>query len=193
MQEKQKIRKKLLDLRNSLSTIEVLERSNRVMANIYGMEDFKKANVVAVYISFGTEVNTHGLIRSIIGKKEVLVPVVTNKEKKEITLFELRDWRELSSGSYGILEPKKEFIRRRGGDEVDISLIPGIAFDVYGNRIGYGSGYYDRLLKKVAGVKVGIAYDFQVVDKIPNEEHDVRVDKIATDKFVREAFASNFR
>jgi len=193
MQEKQKIRKKLLDLRNSLSAMEVLERSNQVMVNIYGMDDFKKANVVAVYISFGTEVNTHGLIRSIIGEKEVLVPVVTDKEKKEIILSELRDWKELSSGSYGILEPKKEFIRKREENEVDISLVPGVAFDFYGNRIGYGSGYYDRLLRKMAGIKVGVAYDFQVINKIPNEKHDVRVDKIVTDKFVREALESNFR
>jgi len=184
MQEKQKIRKKLLDLRNSLSAAEIFERSNQVMANILGMDDFKKAEVVAVYISFGTEVNTHGLIRSIMGKKKVLVPVVTDKKKKELILSELRNWKELSSGSYGILEPKKEFVRENDGDEVDISLVPGVAFDVYGNRIGYGSGYYDRLLKKMAGIKVGVAYDFQVIDKIPNEGHDVRVDKIATDRFV---------
>ncbi|KAA0003805.1 MAG: 5-formyltetrahydrofolate cyclo-ligase [Thermoplasmata archaeon] len=187
MSEKQEIRKKLLDLRNSLSTIEILEKSNRVIKNIYGMDDFRKAKVIATYISFGTEVNTHGLIRSLIGKKEVLVPVVVDRDKKEIILSELKHWKELSSGSYGILEPKKEFIRERDGSEVDIYLVPGVAFDAHGNRIGYGSGYYDRLLGNASGVKVGVAYDFQVIERIPSEGHDVKLDKIVTDTGVIES------
>ncbi|MEA2054357.1 MAG: 5-formyltetrahydrofolate cyclo-ligase [Candidatus Thermoplasmatota archaeon] len=184
MSEKNEIRKRLLGRRNSLSIIEIFERSNLVMSNIYGMEDFVKAEVVLPYISFGTEVNTHGLIRSLIGNKKVLVPVVTDRKKREIILSELRDWKELSSGAYGILEPRKGYARERGANEVDISIIPGIAFDTDGNRIGYGGGYYDKLLKRVAGIKVGIAYDFQVLERIPNEGHDVRVDKVVTEKMI---------
>jgi len=61
-----------------------------------------------------------------------------------------------------------------------------VAFDIHGNRIGYGRGYYDRLLKKMAGVKVGVAYDFQVLEKIPSEKHDVGMDIIATDTYLKE-------
>ena len=179
-EEKGAIRRKMLDRRDSLSAIEILERSNRVIENLRSVDDFSGAEVVMSYISFGTEVNTHGLIRSLMGKKVVLVPVVTDKEKGEMVLSELRDWKELSSGAYGILEPRE--VRERDAGDVDISVVPGIAFDRQGNRIGYGGGYYDRLLKRIGGKKVGIAYDFQILDSIPVEAHDTGVDMIVTDK-----------
>ncbi|NIA10629.1 MAG: 5-formyltetrahydrofolate cyclo-ligase, partial [Nitrospiraceae bacterium] len=109
--EKDIIRQKILDMRNSLPAIEILKRSNKIIDRLHTMKDFASAKVVMPYISFGSEVNTHGLIRSLIGTKEVVVPVVADKEKREIILSELKDWKELSSGAYGILEPKKEFIR----------------------------------------------------------------------------------
>jgi len=178
-EEKSAIRRKMLDRRNSLSAMEVLERSNKVMENLYSLKEFSKAKVVMSYISFGTEVNTHGLIRSLMGKKTVLVPVVADKEKREIILSELRDWKELLSGAYGILEPGE--VRERNADEVDISIVPGVAFDIRGNRIGYGGGYYDRLLGRTGGEKIGIAYDFQILESIPGEGHDVAVDKVVTE------------
>ncbi len=182
LEEKSIIRHKMLDKRNTLSAMEILEKSNRVIENLSTMEDFARAKVVMPYISFGTEVNTHGLIRSLIEDKKVLVPVVADREGNKIILSELRNWKELSSGAYGILEPRKEFMRERDASKVDISIVPGITFDVHGNRIGYGGGYYDRLLMKAGGIKVGIAYDFQVLDRIPSEGHDIEVDKIVTDK-----------
>jgi len=179
-EEKNAIRRKILDIRKSLSAIEILKKSNRVIENLSSVDDFSGAEVIMTYISFGTEVNTHGLIRSLIGKKTVIVPVVTDKERGEMILSELMDWKELSSGAYGILEPRE--VRERDAGEVDVFIVPGIAFDKKGNRIGYGGGYYDRLLNKVKGKKVGIAYDFQILDSIPAEGHDAGVDMIVTDR-----------
>jgi len=182
-ERKQGIRRQVLNQRNGLSAFDVLSRSNQVLENLFTMEAFQDAGVVLSYISFGTEVNTHGCIRRLLDarEKKVLVPVVASREARTLLLSELHGWDELSTGAYGILEPEPEHVRERSPGDVDIVLVPGIAFDRRGNRVGYGGGYYDGLLRRINGTAVGLAYEFQVLDKVPREPHDVRVDAIATE------------
>ncbi|MFO8132587.1 MAG: 5-formyltetrahydrofolate cyclo-ligase [Thermoplasmatota archaeon] len=182
-ERKQRIRKQVLSQRNSLSAFEVLSRSNRVLENLYAMEAFQDAGLVLSYISFGTEVNTHGCIRLLLeaAEKQVLVPVVASRKARTLVLSELHDWNELSTGAYGILEPGPEYVRERNPGDVDIALVPGVAFDRRGNRVGYGGGYYDGLLRRITGAAVALAYGFQVLDTVPYESHDVRVDAITTE------------
>lgn len=187
-ERKQRIREQLLERRNALSALEVLKQSNQVLDTLYGMQECRNASTVLSYISFGTEVNTHGCIRSLLADdaRQVLVPVVASREKRRMILSELRDWSELSTGAYGILEPTPECVRRRPASEVDLALVPGVAFDWQGHRIGYGGGYYDGLLRRIDGTAVALAYRFQVCDRLPQEPHDVRVDAVATeDELVR--------
>lgn len=174
---KEKIRKELLQKRKNLSTYEVLKRSNEIIKNLENLREFKEAEKIACYISFNNEVFTHGLIKKYIKEKKILVPVV-NKERKEIELSLLADWKDLSQGAYGILEPREKLIV----NDADIIIVPGIAFDKRGNRIGYGEGYYDRLLSKLKAIKIALAYDFQVLEKLPEEEHDIKMDMIVTEK-----------
>jgi len=94
----------------------------------------------------------------------------------------LNDWADLSTGSYGILEPREELLGLKSTADVELCLVPGVAFDQIGNRIGYGGGYYDRLLDSINGRTVGLAYSFQVLDEIPSEPHDKRVDIVVTEK-----------
>jgi len=180
---KEVLRKEIKSKRDKLPTYEVLRRSNEIVARLKELQNFKEANVIACYISFGSEVYTHGLIKEYVKKKEILVPIV-DKGSKNLFLSHLKDWKELDSGAYGILEPKKEFLRIKSYNEIEAVIVPGIVFDRKGNRIGYGAGYYDRLLKKVKAKKIALAYDFQVMERIPNEEHDVRMDVIVTEKEV---------
>lgn len=182
LDSKEKIRKKLIKKRNSLSTYEVLKKSNEIILNLKKLKEFKKARRIACYISFGNEVYTHGLIKEFLNKKEILVPFV-DREKKELKLSYIKDWKELHQGAYGILEPKKEFLKIR--NDVDLILVPGIAFDERGHRIGYGEGYFDRLLSKIDAVKIGLAYEFQILKEIPYEEHDEKVDIIVSEKKIR--------
>lgn len=181
MHEKKEIREAFLKKRDALSPITILKKSNNIIARLLSLKEFEKAKTIFLYISFGSEVNTHGLIRLLFGKKKVFVPVM-EKEKKEIYISELREWKELTSGAYGILEPKKEYIRKGNVSDMDIAIVPGIAFDEEGYRIGYGGGYYDKLLRKMNGKKIGVAYDFQILKKLPHEDHDVKMDKIVTEK-----------
>ena len=176
---KEELREKIRRKRASLPTYEVLERSNRIVARLKNLGVFREAGIVACYISFDNEVYTHGLLKEFMEKKDMLVPVVKDKE---ILLSHLKNWRELSSGAYGILEPGKEFLRLRDFDEVEVVITPGIVFDERGNRIGYGGGYYDRLLSSMDATKIALAYEFQVLKKIPAEKHDVRMDIIVTEE-----------
>jgi len=180
---KEELRKEIKSKRDRLSTYEILKRSNEILAKLKELDDFINSKVIACYISFGSEVYTHGLIKEYVNKKDILVPVV-DKKNKALLLSHLKDWKELDSGTYGILEPKNDFLRVRSYNEVELVIVPGIVFDEKGNRIGYGGGYYDRLLKRIDAKKIALAYDFQVMERIPNEEHDVRMDMIITEKRV---------
>lgn len=176
---KEELRKKIKEKRDKLSQKEILERSGKIIEKLTEMNEFVNADAVACYISFGNEVNTHFLIKNFIEKKKILVPFV-DKGRKEIRLSHLKNWEELHTGEYGILEPKKEFLRIE--NNADIFIIPGIVFDESGNRIGYGGGYFDRFLCNFRGKKIALAYEFQVIKKMPNEKHDVKMDFIVTDK-----------
>lgn len=177
---KEEIRKKLLERRNSLSTYEILKKSNEIIKKLESLKEFEK-NKIECYISFGSEVYTHGLIRKYVNEKAIFVPVI-DKKNGILYLSHLKDWKELETGVYGILQPRKECLRMVDFKEVELAIVPGIAFDEEGNRIGYGKGYYDRLLSKLDAVKVALAYDFQIMSRIPNEKHDVKMDVIVTDK-----------
>ncbi|HEC76823.1 MAG TPA: 5-formyltetrahydrofolate cyclo-ligase [Thermoplasmatales archaeon] len=176
---KEELRKKIKEKRDKLSQTEIWRRSEKIIEKLTKMNEFVNADAVACYISFGNEVNTHFLIKNFIEKKKILVPFV-DKGRKEIRLSHLKNWEELHTGEYGILEPKKEFLRIE--NNADIFIIPGIVFDESGNRIGYGGGYFDRFLSDFKGKKIALAYEFQIIKKMPNEKHDVKMDFIVTDK-----------
>ena len=97
-------------------------------------------------------------------------------EDNKIQCCEMNNFDDLELGSYNILEPKK--CRKCNLDDIDLIIVPGIVFDKQNNRIGYGGGFYDELLKRCKCLKIGIAFDFQIVDKIPADDRDIKVDKV---------------
>ena len=96
----------------------------------------------------------------------------------------MKSWEELRVGSYGILEPRIEKIRKTNVEDLELIIVPGIAFDKNGNRLGHGKGYYDRILGKTNATKIGLAFEFQIVGKIPTNENDKPVDIIITEERV---------
>jgi len=174
---KNKIRKKLLEARQSIPTLEVLEKSNIILSKLSSLSLFQKARKILCYISFDNEVYTHGFIKKYAKEKEMYVPVVKGKE---IIPSLIKEWQELRTGAYGILEPSE--IKAIEPEKIEMAIIPGIAFDIHGYRLGYGKGYFDRLLKKTNAFKIGIAFDFQILENVPHEGHDVRMDAIITEK-----------
>ncbi len=186
---KRGIRGEILEKRNAMDTSEFLEKSNRAISNLFSTECYKKADTVCSFISFGSELNTHGLIKMmLLDGKRVVVPYVKNREMREMILSELKSWDELDAGEYGILAPKKEFIREVSPKEVDLFLVPGVAFDPEGHRVGYGGGYYDRLLRELeTECLIGLCFELQIVDKVPRAAHDVAVKRIITEERIIEA------
>ncbi|HID28925.1 MAG TPA: 5-formyltetrahydrofolate cyclo-ligase [Desulfobacterales bacterium] len=190
--EKKIIREKFKSLRMHLSQEEVLSKSNSIKKLFFKLPEFEKAETIAFYVAkrASREVETEAMIKeSLKMGKRVLVPVV-NKLARKILFSELRDYdSELAPGAFDILEPKPSCRRPVPAHESDLVLIPGVAFDLHGHRLGYGGAYYDRLLREVSSAKssvrfVGLAYELQVVEKLPNTSHDVPVNILVTEKRV---------
>ena len=182
---KDSLRAKLINKRKELSKSELKEKSNYIKMTIFKMKEFEDSRTILFYISYNNEVDTHQIIKECleIGKK-IVVPK-TDILKEKILLSELTNWNHLEPGEFNILEPKKEFFKEVLIDSIDLMFIPGIAFDIHGNRIGHGKGYYDRLLKiPHNAIRVGLAFELQIVDNILTEIHDIKVNKIVTEKRV---------
>jgi len=171
---KDEIRKRILKIRDSLSPSLVLLKSKKIKEILFELKEFKCAENILFYYSFRSEVRTDIMIKDC--KKRVFLPKVKGKE---LEILEIKSLNDLKPGYCGILEPTSE--NPVSPDEIDLVIVPGVCFDKRGFRIGYGSGYYDRLLPLLNCKKIGIAFSLQIVDKIPNTINDIRVDKIITE------------
>lgn len=184
---KKMLKQKIFRKRSSLSKGGINKKSAEIKINLCSLPEFKSAKNIMVYVSFNSEVDTKAIIKELLLKKDkkVIVPYV-EKNNKMLQLSELKSFDELEPKTFGILEPKKEFIRKFNPKKLDLIIIPGIAFDLNGHRIGYGYGYYDRFLKKINknAKKIGLAYDFQIVEKIPEQTHDIPMSIVITEKRV---------
>ena len=180
---KKTLRQKMLKKRSDVNKSEILEKSNQIKKRLFKTKELNQAHTILFYISYDNEVYTHDMIKECISNgKHVIVPI-TDKENRFLILSKLENWENLDCGAYGILEPRKEHVKEISIDLIDLIVIPGVAFDEHGNRIGHGMGYYDGLLKNsINATHIGLAFEFQIVDTIPVEEHDINVDKIVTEK-----------
>ena len=187
---KKELRKEILARRDGLSQKERAEKSAQIVTKVLELEGLKRANKILSYASMRSEVETDEIYRKAreLGK-EIYYPRVQG-DKMEFYFVE--DMMKFEISTFGVREPQielaKQFSHRE--DDVVFVLMPGVAFDKEGNRIGYGGGYYDKYLHWLEGIvksenicKVAVAYECQMVDigKIDVEEHDVRPDYIVTE------------
>jgi 5-formyltetrahydrofolate cyclo-ligase len=181
---KEDVRKKVLLIRDSITPAVKLEKDTAIRERLLSLEYFKQARAILFYASFRSEVDTFQLIKySLKAGKKIALPKV-DKEKKRLEIYTIQDLSEVAPGYMGIPEPVPAIHREVILDEIDIVIIPGAGFDLKRNRLGYGAGYYDRLLSKSINKKmtIALAFEEQIVDDIPAEPHDVKVDMIVTDK-----------
>lgn len=180
---KEVLRKKMLKKRSDIPKSKVLEKSNQIKNRLFKIKEFNQASAILFYISYENEVYTHNMIKDCLSSgKHVIVPV-TSKENRSLILSKLKNWGNLECGAYGILKPRKEHVKEFSLDMVDLIVIPGVAFDERGYRIGHGMGYYDDLLvNSTKAIHIGLAFEFQLVDEIPIEYHDMKLDKIVTEE-----------
>jgi len=158
--------------------------SQRIIQNLQTVPEFANCNIFMTYVDFGKEVRTFPLIKSQIKEKRIVIPYC---EQNEICLFLLKKLDELAVGYFGILEPKIELRRltdrKIDVDELQVVLVPGVAFDRQGGRVGRGQGFYDRFLEKLPKktLTIGLAFDFQVFDEVPMTSKDQRLNLIVSE------------
>ncbi|HXK50847.1 MAG TPA: 5-formyltetrahydrofolate cyclo-ligase [Clostridiales bacterium] len=173
---KKNIRKRIRELKKELSETERRARSLPVLRKLETLPEFLSANIIFIFWSMEDEIDTRDFIVKWSDRKKFILPSVNGVE---LLLKEFNSVNELVAGDiYSIPEP--DGIPFDKFDDIGLAIIPGIAFDRKNNRLGRGKGYYDRILHKLKGRTplIGICYDFQMVDEVPVESHDIKMDGV---------------
>jgi 5-formyltetrahydrofolate cyclo-ligase len=176
------LREYLIKKRKNISDSEILNKSKLIEKNLFRMDEFRSSNTILFYVSYNNEVYTHDMIKkSLLMNKNIIVPI-SDVVNKKLILSKLDRWDELQKGSYNILEPKRKEENEILLDSINLIIVPAIGFDMKGNRLGHGFGYYDNLLKDSnKATHIGLAFEFQIIDQIKIEKHDIPVDIIITE------------
>ena len=171
----------MLEKRDALDAKDAARRSKSVQEFLLNSKEFKSAKVVGAYHAFGSEVKTDLIIEQAraLGKKIALPSV----EGESLAFYELSSGKYLVKGRFGIMEP----LPYGPVDRMDLLVVPGIAFDKKGYRLGYGKGYYDKFLAKKKVTSIGLGYSFQLLESLPRGKYDKRLDVIATEDGVHYA------
>ena len=172
--------KKRRDMIGSVSKI----KSDEIRQRLLGVERVKQAKTICTFISAFKEPDTVEIIKEIWEQDKKIVVPITDIESGTLSLSYINSMDDMEKGAYGILEPKT--VRKADENNIDVILVPGLAFDRNGGRMGFGKGYYDRLLESSKAVKIGLCYDFQILEKIPTESHDVPMNFVITEKEILE-------
>lgn len=173
---KKEMRTIMREKRNALSLTQIHDQTEKCFEQLKSLPEFQNNTWIYCYLAIGSEVDTISLISQLkkMGKK-VAAPKV---EEDEIAFYEIESIRECRPGAYGILEPASY---KAPAEEPGLLLIPGLAFDKNGNRLGYGGGFYDKYLKAHPTFScAALAFELQIIDAVPCEEHDTSVDYIVT-------------
>jgi len=179
---KTELRDKISRKRRYITPTQKAKFDDQIYKNIIEMPEWKKAKNIFIYISTKEEVSTIKLIEDCFGKKRIIVPK-SHAKFNTLTLHEIKSFNDTSKGKYSILEPMPHTEIINPAD-VDLAIIPGVGFDKKGHRIGYGKAYYDGLSAHLKCTKIGLAYEVQIVDNIPAQEHDIPVNQIVTEKTI---------
>ena len=181
---KQQIREQAHANRNAQENKD--EISREIVARCMTLPEYHKAKTVLFYIDVRSEVRTRNdLVNALSSGKKIVVPYCVDGE---LELFHLENYDELAIGMYKILEPKDELrtvaAKKVDVKEIDLIIVPGVAFDRRGGRTGHGKGYYDKLLEHARPDTplVALAFECQLFDEIPMQDHDVFMDKVVTEK-----------
>jgi 5-formyltetrahydrofolate cyclo-ligase len=184
--EKKALRNKILSLRDALSLDERRQKSKAIQSLLFSLPEFAVTQRLALFVSFRSEVLTESIIRAALSLSKVIAVPITDLARKQLSLSRITDYdTDLAPGTWGIPEPKPDRIRPVALHEPDLFIAPGVAFDRQGRRIGYGGGFYDRLLRALPVRKpvVALAFALQIVDRVPFEPSlDEPVDIIITEE-----------
>ena len=172
---KAELRKQIRLLKQQYTAEELKKMSQHAIQCMEAHPSFISAQTVLLYHALSDEVDTTYLIQQYADKKTILLPTVVGNEL-ELHIFDAES--ETKTGVFGIIESEGQLFTDYS--QIDLAIIPGMAFDKEGNRLGRGKGYYDRLLPQLHCPKIGLCFSFQYFDSIPYEKHDKSMDEIIT-------------
>ncbi len=183
---KKALRKEIFALRDSLSSAEIMARSKGIAAQLARLPFYRKEGLtIMFFLSFRSEVETRRMVEDNLARgNRVLVPRTESEERKLIPSQLLNPEKDLVPGFYGIPEPGPGALRPVDPLEIDLLIVPGVAFDLQGNRLGYGGGYYDRFFERLRPdvPLVALAFELQIVSRVPVDPWDRPMDWIVTEK-----------
>lgn len=184
--DKKILRKEILEKRNNIDLVKKEEMDKKILNQFYESKYYKQAEKIFIYISYDSEINTKVIInKALKDNKKIYVPR-TEFKTRHMDAVGITSLDNLIESKYGILEPSIEELYI-DPSELDLIVVPGVAFDRNGGRMGYGAGFYDRYFKKINKqninkiVKLALAYELQMLDKVPMNTQDVPVDFIITE------------
>ena len=187
METKSEIRKRILEVRKGLTDEEVTAKSEAIVQKVIKTPEYKEADNILLYADFCREVMTRGIFEdALLHRKRIYFPRV-DKLTNTMEFYQVISIRQLVRGYMDILEPRED-IRLRyqfQPKEDTLAILPGVAFDTSGYRIGYGKGFYDKFLANRRQLStMALAYACQIIDEIPIDEHDIKMDKIVTEEII---------
>lgn len=187
METKAEIRKKILEARNKLTDDEIAAKSGAILQNVLKTPEYMEACNILLYADYNHEVMTRGIFDdAIMRRKRVYFPK-SDKLTNTMAFYQISSLNQLEKGFMGIPEPPENMrLRYRfNANEDTLVILPGVAFDTSGHRIGYGKGYYDKFLSSRRQLStMALAFSCQIVDELPCETHDIRMDKIVTEEII---------
>lgn len=185
MTDGKKLRKEILQARNALSAKEIQEKSAIICEQLLALPEIRKSENIFLYVSFRSEVETDPLLKKLIAAgKKVSVPITYVKEPRLDAIRITNPEKDLVPGYCNIPEPREELLVKNyvAPDSIDAIILPGSVFDLRCGRFGYGGGFYDRFVSSApSAVRIGLAFELQIVERAPLQDHDELLDMVITE------------
>ena len=183
---KSSLRRRMLGRRDVMDTWTRAALSRAIVRDIVETSVYRRSNTVMAYASFGNELQTDEFVRHVLDQGKILLLPKVNRQRELLEIYRVRDpVQDLRVGTWGIREPRPDRCARMEPHIIDFVLVPGLAFDRRGRRLGYGGGFYDKLLadslSPCAWLVAG-AFESQMVEKVPVDEHDMPMDVVVTER-----------
>ena len=171
---KTELRKEIADLKKQISTEQKQQEARAVFSKVETLSEFKSAENILLYWSTSDELSTHEIIEKWSNRKQIILPTIVGDK---LILKPYMPGQNMKKGALSIWEPDTV---DNFTENIDLIIIPGIAFDSDKNRLGRGKAFYDRFLANKCLVKIGVGFDLQLLSHIPSKKSDIKMDKIIT-------------
>ena len=181
---KKEFRKKVINLRKEKDKDFIKHNSDIITDKLLNLDCIKNAKNIMLYLDFNNEVSTDSLIKKLLNLGKIVSSPITLKEERKLIPSQITDLKNgIQYGAYNIREPKPECSPAINIKDLDVVIVPAVAYDKNCYRLGYGGGFYDRFLENLRkdAVTIGIAFDLQIFDEVPKETHDAQLDYIVTE------------